>query len=217
MKFCRGLSSSQHFFFKFLWNEKIFWAGYWDFVSYVKSSIPPGLDYHPRSMGTRDSCKQEWGFRLNSVFSVLFSLLKSTNDSSATTENGVPDPIITLAKLLRKTKLITYKFNASPLYASALHKELKKHKKPYITAVITCWNLIFYVLEWLQDAMEIVNAIFMKKSDFEMMLTTEEMDCIPDLLTLLKPLSDITINVSREDIPIINLVVPYTTPLIKEL
>ncbi|KAK7590111.1 hypothetical protein V9T40_001724 [Parthenolecanium corni] len=126
----------------------------------------------------------------------------------------------TVAKILRKAKLITQKFNQSSLLASALRKELQKLGKTYtslITAIITRWNSIFLMLQRLYDARDIVNLILTKKSEFEIVLSEGELQCIPDILALLKPFHDITLNMSREDVPTINMVVPYTTGLIKEL
>lgn len=127
---------------------------------------------------------------------------------------------VTVAGIIQKAKLISKKFNQSPLLSNALRKELSKQNKSYeslITAVVTRWNSLFFMLERLLDAWDAVSLVLTRKKHHDLLLSEEELAVIPDVLILLDHFSVITNVMSQENVVTISSIVPYVTGLLKEL
>lgn len=135
-------------------------------------------------------------------------------------DEEIPTQISALSIIKKCKKIVTFFHNSSKATAQLRNEMEAKGLK--ITEIIqdvpTRWNSSFYMLERINSLIDILNTVIprLKKCSITM-LNAEEIEALPELISLLKPFEEATKFLSGSSYPSISLIIPTVKGIYLEL
>lgn len=123
--------------------------------------------------------------------------------------------------IIQKCKKIVAYFNMSAKATALLRQELKRQNltvSTLIQDVETRWNSTFYMLERIHLILDAINIVVPRIRNFPVsLLTPDEIEALPEIISLLRPFEEATRYLSTSSYPSISLIIPTVKGLLEGL